>query len=100
MQCCTRYKGTGEVSSCIEQLEIGADGNYGSVGEDGSFVKWWCNEEQELRKVGLVWGKPINLECGDVDRKGFAFEQWERPDPSQWELPTAKMDSGNLSWEE
>jgi hypothetical protein len=145
IQCCSRCKRKGDDWSCIEQLEIRADGNYGRVvrqsvekedhvdskeaatPENVDYItvefNQWCREEQELRKNGLSWWEPINLECGDVDRKEEIVEQWKQRDArpgfpstqtntgklswkklkqiasSQWGRPTEQLDSDKASWE-
>lgn len=130
IQCCSRCKRKGDNWSCIEQLEIRADGNYGrvlrhpvdrkdstatvnSVGSTDSKDSFtldnvdyitvdfnqWCGEEQDLRRKGLVWWSPINLEYGDAVRKKDIVEQWLRRD-TQPELRFAQLKSGEVTWKQ
>ena len=70
IQYCSRCERNGHSSSCVEQFEIRADGRYGNSEKSKSYKpSHWCREEQELRKTGLVWWKPMNLGSGDIKTK-------------------------------
>jgi hypothetical protein len=127
IQCCTKCKLRGDEWGCIEQVEIRADANYTAVNKytlvetenaigskkfraalkrgHGIFnPDAWCSEEQELRDNGLVWWQPINLACGDADRKEQIVEQLMQQDgrrdftPVRKGFPPVQMSSKNVSW--
>jgi hypothetical protein len=93
--CCTRCKRKGDEWGCIEQLEIRADGNFAVI--YNAVLDQWRGEEQELRRKGLVWWVPINLEYGDAVRKAEIVEEWTRRD-ARPELRSAQLKRGEITW--
>ena len=98
---CSRCERVGQSDSCVEQIEIRADGKYGEVVEGKGImhqISQHSTEERNLRSVGLVWWMPINLETGDIDKKNKLLIQRREQKMRPRALPVEGIDSNRVKW--
>jgi hypothetical protein len=99
IQSCTRCERECGATSCVEQIEIRADGTYGhtdtGIDPDIDVEKDMPSEprqpfveEQNLRASGLVWWMPINLGHGNIEKKEALVARWKQQRQSQVAPPT------------